>query len=83
MQHDELRQYPRDPPRLVHRSPPDSWFDRPVELIVDREELTIIGSLPLPGVATERFVSGTRRGGDGPDQGLPRGDPPEAHRDRS
>ena len=32
---------------------PDNWFDRPVELIVDREELTIIGSLPLPGVATE------------------------------
>lgn len=32
---------------------PEAWFDRPVELVVDREELTIIGSLPLPGVSAQ------------------------------
>lgn len=38
---------------------PDTWFDRPVELLVDREELTIIGSLPTPAVSAE--ASGAER----------------------
>jgi hypothetical protein len=32
---------------------PNTWFDGPVELVVDREELTIIGTLPAPALSDD------------------------------
>ncbi len=38
---------------------PDEWFTEPAEVIVDREEITVIGTLPPPAAATDSGESGT------------------------
>ena len=32
---------------------PDDWFDGPVEVTIDREEITVVGKLPTPDVPTD------------------------------
>lgn len=32
----------------VHGRLPDDWFTEPAEVVVDREEITIVGRIPLP-----------------------------------
>jgi hypothetical protein len=39
---------------------PDEWFTEPAEVVVDREEITIVGTLPAP-----EPVAGSGKGGEG------------------
>ena len=41
---------------------PDEWFTEPAEVIVDREEITVVGTLPAP-----EAVGGSGKGGRGED----------------
>ena len=43
---------------------PDEWFTGPAEVIVDREEITVVGSLPAPEAAGESGKGGGK-GGEG------------------
>jgi hypothetical protein len=40
---------------------PDEWFDGPPEVVLDREEASVIGRLPVPAAAEE--ASGAERSG--------------------
>ena len=42
---------------------PDGWFSGPAEVIVDREEITVVGTLPEPDGRDERRASRRGRGG--------------------
>jgi hypothetical protein len=45
---------------------PDEWFSEPAEVIVDREEITVVGTLPAPDAAGESGkVGGAGKGGEG------------------
>ena len=62
---------------------PDAWFTGPPEVVVDRDEVLVVGDAGRP-------ASGRRRRGDravgGPPRtrhGLPRADPRRAHGDRA
>ncbi len=39
---------------------PDDWFTEPAEIIVDREEITILGTLPAPENGTEQATEAER-----------------------
>ena len=59
---------------------PDGWFTGAPQVSVDREEIVVVGTLPdLTDVPDD---GGSPRGGDGPHQPVPRGDPRAAHGDR-
>ena len=50
---------------------PDDWFTGPVDLIIDRDEITVVGTLPEPAAGE----GDAGRGAGRPDRPLPRGDP--------
>ena len=45
---------------------PQGWFAGPVEVTVDREEITVVGPLAAPDVAERRVAGGAGRGRRGP-----------------
>ena len=34
---------------------PQEWFEGPVEVLIDREEITVVGRLPAPHTAPEAY----------------------------
>lgn len=43
---------------------PDEWFTAPAEIIVDREEITVVGTLPAPAGADREAADDTASGGE-------------------
>lgn len=43
---------------------PDEWFTEPAEVTVDREEITVIGTLPAPGSEAESKKGGREAGSE-------------------
>src|ERR1700729_3067623 len=58
---------------------PDEWFTEPAEVVVDREEITIVGTLSAPEAGGDGGGGGAR----GTDQAVPRADSGAADRDRA
>ena len=54
---------------------PADWQAAPAEITVDREEITVLLTLPDVDLADGVSARGGRRGPRRPGQGLPRGDP--------
>jgi hypothetical protein len=50
---------------------PGDWFTGPLEVVVDREEITIVGTLPAPGVSAGEARAGKAHAGDGGEGGDP------------
>jgi hypothetical protein len=44
---------------------PDEWFTEPAEVIVDREEITVVGTLPAPEAGGTGEDGGGGKGGEG------------------
>jgi hypothetical protein len=44
---------------------PDEWFTEPAEVVVDREEITVMGALSAPDAAGESGKGGGGKGGAG------------------
>jgi hypothetical protein len=59
---------------------PDEWFTEPAEVVVDREEITVVGTLPAPEAAGESGKGGGGKGGEGEKGGEGAEDTAEAAR---